>query len=370
MFLRDAARLADCRKRANLCPLGSGAVAGATLTLNRQAMAAELGFDGPAANSIDATSDRDFAIEFVDALSLLALHLSRWAEEMILFSTPAYGFVELPEPYSTGSSAMPQKKKSRLAGAGARQSGARHGMRHHAANFVEGPAARLQQRPAGNAGAFVQRLRHGHRHVAARDRIYEHRRIQRSQDESGRKFGIYERVGRGRLPRRRGVPSRLAHEAVGRAVQLAVDYGCELQKLPLADLQAIHPSFDAAFRSCLGLTEVLALHDVPAAPRHVTSSARCRMLGSGLTCCARQSRLRYASHFTQAAARNYDDQDRFQLASEYGIYTAVSCAGNLWSSRIAPDHNRSPASRSCCSLLAICKIVVTAHRSRGLGRAV
>ncbi len=114
MFLRDASRLADCRKRANLCPLGSGAVAGATLTLNRQAMAAELGFDGPTANSIDATSDRDFAIEFVDAISLLALHLSRWAEEMILFSTPAYGFVELPEPYSTGSSAMPQKKNPDL----------------------------------------------------------------------------------------------------------------------------------------------------------------------------------------------------------------------------------------------------------------
>src|SRR5580704_9939142 len=114
MFLRDASRLADCRKRANLCPLGSGAVAGATLTLNRQAMATELGFDAPTANSIDATSDRDFAIEFVDTLSFLSLHLSRWAEEMILFSTPAYGFVESPEPYSTGSRAMPQKKNPDL----------------------------------------------------------------------------------------------------------------------------------------------------------------------------------------------------------------------------------------------------------------
>jgi argininosuccinate lyase len=77
MFFRDASRLADCRKRANLCPLGSGAVAGATLTINRQAMAAELGFDTPTANSIDATSDSDFAIEFVDALALLALQFSR-----------------------------------------------------------------------------------------------------------------------------------------------------------------------------------------------------------------------------------------------------------------------------------------------------
>src|SRR5215831_12787129 len=114
MFLRDANRLADCRKRLNVCPLGSGAVAGATLSLDRTAMAFGLGFDAPTANSIDATSDRDFVLEFVNALSLLALHLSRWAEEMILFSSQEYGFIALPEPYSTGSSAMPQKKNPDL----------------------------------------------------------------------------------------------------------------------------------------------------------------------------------------------------------------------------------------------------------------
>src|SRR5208283_646156 len=104
MFLRDADRLADCRKRLNVCPLGSGAVAGATLPLDRAFMAETLGFDAPTANSIDATSDRDFALEFVNVLSLLAMHLSRWAEEMILFSSTEYGFLELPEAYSTGSS--------------------------------------------------------------------------------------------------------------------------------------------------------------------------------------------------------------------------------------------------------------------------
>ena len=114
MFLRDAERLADCRKRLNVCPLGSGAVAGATLPLDRAFMADSLGFDGATANSIDATSDRDFALEFVNALSLLALHLSRWAEEMILFSSQEYGFLALPEAYSTGSSAMPQKKNPDL----------------------------------------------------------------------------------------------------------------------------------------------------------------------------------------------------------------------------------------------------------------
>ena len=98
MFLRDAERLADCRKRLNVCPLGSGAVAGATLPLDRRAMAAELDFDQPTTNSIDATSDRDFALEFVNMLSLLTLHLSRWAEEMILFSSQEFGFVQLPAP--------------------------------------------------------------------------------------------------------------------------------------------------------------------------------------------------------------------------------------------------------------------------------
>ena len=110
MFLRDLGRLADCRKRLNVCPLGSGAVAGTILPLERAGIAKELDFDAPTANSIDATSDRDFAIEFVQALSSVALHLSRWAEESILFATTEFGFIKLPEEFSTGSSAMPQKK--------------------------------------------------------------------------------------------------------------------------------------------------------------------------------------------------------------------------------------------------------------------
>ncbi len=110
MFLRDVDRLDDCRQRLNVCPLGSGAVAGTILPLDRVAIADELVFAKPSANSMDATSDRDFAIEFVHALSFVALHLSRWAEEFILFATTEFGFVKLPEAYSTGSSAMPQKK--------------------------------------------------------------------------------------------------------------------------------------------------------------------------------------------------------------------------------------------------------------------
>jgi argininosuccinate lyase len=271
MFFRDADRLADCRKRTNLCPLGSGAVAGATLTLNRQAMATELGFDGPSANSVDATSDRDFAIEFVNALSQVALHLSRWAEEMILFSTPAYGFVELPEPYSTGSSAMPQKKNPDLL------------------ELVRGKAARvmgcvttLQTLVKGLPLAYNKDLQETQEPLFdASDTLIsmlplvtgwmqtvEFNETRMNQAASS---GFMNAWAAAAYLVEHGVPSRLAHEAIGKAVQLAVERGCDLQKLPLADLQEIHPSFDAAFHSRLGLAEVLALHDVPGgtAPRHV-----------------------------------------------------------------------------------------------------
>ncbi len=271
MFLRDSTRLADCRKRANLCPLGSGAVAGATLTLNRQAMAKELGFDGPTANSIDATSDRDFALEFVDALSLLALHLSRWAEEMILFSTPAYGFVELPEAYSTGSSAMPQKKNPDLLEL----------VRGKAAR-VMGCATTLQTLVKGLSLAYNKDLQGTQEPLfKASDTVIgmlplvtgfmNAVEFNEARMNQAAQAGYMNAWAAAAYLVERGVPSRLAHEAVGKAVQLAVERGCELQKLPLADLQAIHASFDAAFPSCLGLTEVLGLHDVPGgtAPRHV-----------------------------------------------------------------------------------------------------
>ncbi|MGA2356503.1 MAG: argininosuccinate lyase, partial [Terriglobales bacterium] len=271
MFLRDASRLADCRKRVNLCPLGSGAVAGATLTINRQAMAAELGFDGPTANSIDATSDRDFAIEFVDALSLLALHLSRWAEEMILFSTSAYGFVELPEAYSTGSSAMPQKKNPDLLEL----------VRGRAAR-VMGCATTLQTLVKGLPLAYNKDLQETQEPLfSASDAIVSMLPLvtgfmntvefNEAKMNQAAQTGFMNAWAAAAYLVDRGVPSRLAHEAVGKAVALAVERGCDLQKLPLADLQAIHSSFDAAFHSSLGLTEVLALHDVPGgtAQRHV-----------------------------------------------------------------------------------------------------
>ncbi|MBA2255072.1 MAG: argininosuccinate lyase, partial [Chloroflexi bacterium] len=110
MLERDRGRLADCRRRANRSPLGSGALAGTGFVIDREAVASELGFDGVTANSIDATGDRDFVVEFVGAAALAMVHLSRFAEELVWWSHPRFGWVRLAEPFSTGSSMLPNKR--------------------------------------------------------------------------------------------------------------------------------------------------------------------------------------------------------------------------------------------------------------------
>jgi argininosuccinate lyase len=262
MFLRDGERLADCRKRLNLCPLGSGAVAGATLPLNRTAMAQSLGFDAPTANSIDATSDRDFALEFVNALSLLAIHLSRWAEEMILFSTQEYGFIGLPETYSTGSSAMPQKKNPDLL------------------ELVRGKTGRI----AGNATALLVNMK-GLPLAYNRDLQETQQLLFEPADtmlqtlplvtgfmksvefhheamERAAQSGFMNAWAGATYLVNRGVPARLAHERIGKAVALAIERGSELHELPLAELQKISPAFSGDFYDSLKLCSVLAVHDV------------------------------------------------------------------------------------------------------------
>jgi argininosuccinate lyase len=262
MFLRDAGRLADCRKRLNVCPLGSGAVAGATLPLDRKFMAETLGFDDPTSNSIDATSDRDFALEFVNALSLLALHLSRWAEEMILFSSQEYGFVVLPEAYSTGSSAMPQKKNPDLL------------------ELVRGKVGRI----VGHATALMITLKglplaYNKDLQETQEALFDAAdtmlsmlplvtgfmkavEFNRERMEQAAQSGFTNAWAAATYLVKRGVPSRTSHERIGKAVQLCVEKHCELQDLALEELQALDPAFESDFYECLSLAAVLAVHDV------------------------------------------------------------------------------------------------------------
>jgi argininosuccinate lyase len=265
MFLRDVDRLADCRKRLNLCPLGSGAVAGTTLPLNRNAMATSLNFDRPTGNSIDATSDRDFGLEFVNALTLLSLHLSRWAEEMILFSSQEYRFVVLPDAYSTGSSAMPQKKNGDLL------------------ELTRGKAARL----IGNATSLMVTVKglplaYNKDLQETQQPVFEAtetllalvplvtgwmQAVEFNFDvmQNAVRTGFMNAFAAATYLTHRGVPFRLAHEQIGKAVAICLEKNCELQDLPLEELKQLSPAFDQDFYSSLTLESVLAIHDVPGA---------------------------------------------------------------------------------------------------------
>jgi argininosuccinate lyase len=262
MFLRDAERLADCRKRLNVCPLGSGAVAGATLPLDRALMADSLGFDGATTNSIDATSDRDFALEFVNALSLLALHLSRWAEEMILFSSQEYSFLGLPEAYSTGSSAMPQKKNPDLLELVRGKCGRILGNATALMVAVKGlPLAynkdlqETQEPLFDSSDTLLQMLPLVTGWMRAVE-FHKERMLQAAQS------GFMNAWAAATYLVKRGVPSRLAHERVGKAVQRCIERGCELQDLSIEELRELSPAFDQDFYESLKLASVLAVHDV------------------------------------------------------------------------------------------------------------
>jgi argininosuccinate lyase len=282
MFLRDADRLADCRKRLNVCPLGSGAVAGATLSLDRRTMAADLDFDRPTANSIDATSDRDFVLEFVNTLSLLTLHLSRWAEEMILFSSQEYSFVHLPEAYSTGSSAMPQKKNPDLLE-----------LTRGKCACVIGSATTLVICMKGLPLAYNKDLQETQEPLFdAADTVisllplvtgwmktveFYYEAMQHAAQS-----GFMNAWAAATYLVQRGVPFRLAHEQVGKAVQICLEKQCELQDLSLEELHSVNLKFDHDFYACLKLESVLAMHDVPGgtAPARVkqaTADARQRI---------------------------------------------------------------------------------------------
>ena len=282
MFLRDADRLADCGRRLNICPLGSGAVAGATLPLDRAFMAGELGFDGPTANSIDATSDRDFVLEFVNVLSLLGLHLSRWAEEMIIFSTQEFGFVQLPEAYSTGSSAMPQKKNADLLELVRGKSGRIAGCATALMITMKGlPLAynkdmqETQQPLFEAADTALGMLPLVARWMKAAEFDLENMAKAAQSGFMNAWAGATYLVGR-------GVPSRLAHEHIGNAVKLCLEKGCELQDLTLDELRNLNAAFDERFYDSLKLPSVLAMHDVdggtaPARVKQAIAAARNRI---------------------------------------------------------------------------------------------
>ena len=262
MLLRDMTRLGDLRHRLNYCPLGSGAVAGATLKLDRTIAAKELGFHAPTANSMDATSDRDFALEFLQALTLIALHASRFAEEITLYATAEFGFVELPEAFSTGSSAMPQKKNPDLTELVRAKVARINGAAQTVTMLLKGlPLAynkdlQESQEPLFAAADAAQRM------TALLARFTSALRFNTDRMRSACETGYLNAMAAATYLVHKGVPFRKAHEKIGLAVRYGLEKGCELEGLTLEELKQFGPEFEADFFSSITLDATVNCHDV------------------------------------------------------------------------------------------------------------
>ena len=261
MVMRDVARLMDCKQRLNYCPLGSGAVAGATLPLDRTIAAKELRFTGPTGNSMDATSDRDFILEYLHALTFVGLHLSSFAEEITLFSTAEFNFVALPEAFSTGSSAMPQKKNPDLTELIRAKVGRIHGAAQAVTLQLKGlPLAynkdmQETQEPAFQVEFVPQMLHLVARFTAAIQ--FNHDRMR-----AAAQTGYLNAMAAATYLVHKGVPFRTAHEKIGNAVRFALEKGVELGDLTLEDLRQFGAEIEADFYAAVALNATLDCHDV------------------------------------------------------------------------------------------------------------
>jgi len=261
MLFRDMGRLMDCKKRLNYCPLGSGAVAGATLALDRKIAAKELHFTGPTSNSIDATSDRDFILEYLQALTFVGLHLSRFAEEITLFATAEFGFVLLPEAFSTGSSAMPQKKNPDLTELIRAKVGRIHGAAQAVTLQLKGlPLAYNKDMQETQEPAFSVEFVPAMIHLVAR--FNTALQFDRDRMNEAAQSGYLNAMAAATYLVHKGVPFRTAHEKIGNAVRFALGKGVELNDLTLEELRAFGPEFDEDFFAAITLEATLDCHDV------------------------------------------------------------------------------------------------------------
>jgi len=267
MFTRDAGRLADCRRRANMLPLGASALAGTSYPIDREWVARELGFDGVCENSLDAVSDRDFAVEFVAAAALAMAHVSRLAEELVLWANPRFGFVRIPDRFCTGSSIMPQKKNPDVPELMRGKTGRVYGSLVALLTLLKAqPLAynkdnQEDKEPLFDAAdtlrdvlAILAELVGGL--VAQPQRMLEALREGHSTATDLADYLV-----------RKGLPFRDAHEVVARAVRAAEDSGRELAQLPIAELARFSPLIapDAV--------EALTVEGSIAARRHIGGTA-------------------------------------------------------------------------------------------------
>ncbi|HEX4617944.1 MAG TPA: argininosuccinate lyase [Stellaceae bacterium] len=259
MLGRDRGRLADCRRRLNECPLGAAALAGTSFPIDRRATAAALGFDRPAANSLDAVSDRDFAIEFLAAAAITGMHLSRFAEEIVTWCSAEFGFIGLSDAFTTGSSIMPQKRNPDAAELVRAKTGRLNGALVALLTVMKGlPLAYGKDMQEDKVPVFeaVDALE-----LCLAAMIGMAREMQpcRERLRAAAEHGFSTATDLADwLVRAAGLPFRRAHHATGNIVRRAEALGCTLAELPLAELQAVEPAITDAVYDVLDAARSVA----------------------------------------------------------------------------------------------------------------
>jgi argininosuccinate lyase len=262
MFSRDAERMAEVHRRTNRLPLGAAALAGTTFPLDREAVARTLGMDGICRNSIDAVSDRDFAIEFVAAASLCMVHVSRLSEELVLWTSQGFGFIELPDRFCTGSSIMPQKKNPDVPELARGKTGRVAGHLMSLIVLMKGqPLAYNKDNQEDKEPLFdtVDTLKDTLRIFGE---LVPGIVVKVAAMEAAAAKGYATATDLADYLVRRGVPFRDAHEAVAHAVKHAMQQGVPLDELTLATLQGFHPAIGSDVHGVLTLRGSIAARDV------------------------------------------------------------------------------------------------------------
>ena len=285
MLGRDRSRFADARRRLNECPLGAAALAGTSFPLDRAMTAAELGFDRPAANSIDAVSDRDFALDYLGSASICAVHLSRFAEELVLWSTPQFGFVKMPEAFTSGSSIMPQKRNPDAAELVRGKTGRILGDLQGLLVVLKGlPLAYSKDMQEDKEGLFdaVDNLELC---LAAMTGMLAGLTVDRSRMRAAAGVGHTTATDLADwLVREKGVPFREAHGVSARVVRLAEEKGCALTELTLAELRGLDARIDEVALAVVDVASSVASRrsfggTAPERVRAAVAAAEARFLG-------------------------------------------------------------------------------------------
>ncbi len=284
MLFRDRQRLADCRRRVNVLPLGAAALAGTSYPIDRAYTAELLGFEAIAENSLDAVSDRDFAIEFNAAGALIMMHLSRFSEELVLWSSQQFGFIDISDAFCTGSSIMPQKKNPDVPELIRGKSGRVYGHLMSLLTLMKAqPLAYNKDNQEDKEPLFdtIDTLRDSLRAYAD---MMPHVRIRRARLREATLAGFTTATDLADYLVRRGVPFRDAHEVVGQAVRHALDKGVDLAQLSLRELARFSPAIQDDVFAVLTLEGSLAARDhfggtAPVQVRAAVARARERLAG-------------------------------------------------------------------------------------------